>query len=118
MANYLRTALHEITDESDFDKVLSENEKVVVVCGRNGPMCLPVYGALETLQDKEKYKDISMNVMPFDYPISSKIKVLPEVRGFMGLPFTIYYRNKKVVKATSSIQEAGAIKGIFKEYLA
>jgi len=110
---YLRTDLHEITKPEEYEQALSENEKAVIVCGRNGPMCLPVYGALEILQNKEKYKDISMHVMPFDLPVSNVIRQLPEVRGFMGLPFTIYYRNGKVIKATSSIQDAKNIKAIF-----
>jgi thioredoxin 1 len=42
--------------------------------------------------------------MEFDNPESHVIRNLPEVRGFMGIPFTIYYKNGRVVKATSSIQ--------------
>ena len=37
---------------------------------------------------------------------------LPEVRGFMGIPFTIYYKNGVVVKATSSIQTKDQVKSI------
>lgn len=29
---------------------------------------------------------------------------MPLTRGFMGLPYTVYYRNGKMVKATTSIQ--------------
>jgi thioredoxin 1 len=43
----------------------------------------------------------------------------PEVRGFMGIPFTIYYRNGKVAKATSSIQTKDQVKVILnKEFSA
>jgi thioredoxin 1 len=41
---------------------------------------------------------------------------IPEVRGFMGIPFTIYYKNGKVVKATSSIQSKQQVTGILNEY--
>jgi thioredoxin 1 len=50
--------------------------------------------------------------MEFDNPESHIIKSLPEVRGFMGIPFTIYYKNGKVVKATSSIQTKDQVKSI------
>ncbi|MHA1819474.1 MAG: thioredoxin [Promethearchaeota archaeon] len=118
MAKILRTTLPEIGTPEQFEKALKEHEKLIVVCGRNGPMCLPVYGALEVMREKDKYKDIGMYVMPFDLPVANAIRRLPEVQGFMGLPFTIYYRNGKVVKATSSIQDAKQIKAIFAEVFA
>ena len=37
---------------------------------------------------------------------------LPECKGFMGIPFTIYYKNGRVVKATSSIQTKEQVTGI------
>jgi thioredoxin 1 len=57
--------------------------------------------------------------MEFDNPESHVIRDLPEVKGFMGIPFTIYYKNGKVVKATSSIQTKEQIAAILdKEYKA
>jgi thioredoxin 1 len=50
--------------------------------------------------------------MEFDNPESSVIRSIPEVRGFMGIPFTIYYKNGKVVKATSSIQTRDQVTAI------
>jgi thioredoxin 1 len=37
---------------------------------------------------------------------------LPECAGFMGLPFTVYYKNGEVVTATTSIQNEGQIRGV------
>jgi len=34
----------------------------------------------------------------------------------MGIPFTIYYKNGKVVKATSSIQTMQQVRAILDEY--
>lgn len=113
LANYLRTTLHEIHSKSEYEKIITDNNNVIIVCGRNGPMCLPVYGVLEALQGKDKYKNISMNVMPFDIQDADVIRRLPETQGFMGLPYTVYFKNGKVVKATSSIQDAPTIKAIF-----
>ena len=73
-------------------------------------MCIPVYGIAEELE--AEYQHVKFYDMEFDNPISDVIRILPEVRGFMGIPFTIYYKNGKVVKATSSIQTKEQVKSI------
>jgi thioredoxin 1 len=40
---------------------------------------------------------------------------LPECRSFMGLPFTVYFKNGRVAKATTSIQNEKQITNILKE---
>ena len=70
-------------------------------------MCIPVYGIAEELEDE--YKHVKFFDMEFDNPEAHIIRSLPEVRGFMGIPFTIYYKDGKVVKATSSIQSRDQI---------
>ena len=98
----LYTNLRHIETAADQAKVISENENVMVICGRMGPMCIPVYAIAEDIEND--YKHVKFCDMEFDNPESHIIRNLPEVRGFMGIPFTIYYKNGKVVKATSSIQ--------------
>ncbi len=98
----LYTNLKHLESAADHQKAISENENVMVICGRMGPMCIPVYGIAEELE--EEYRNVQFYDMEFDNPESQVIRTLPEVRGFMGIPFTIYYKNGKVVKATSSIQ--------------
>lgn len=98
----LYTNLKHIETAVDYAKIISENENVMVICGRMGPMCIPVYGIAEELEGE--YKHVEFYDLEFDNPESHVIRNLPEVRGFMGIPFTIYYKNGKVVKATSSIQ--------------
>lgn len=112
----LDTPLHHITSKAELEKMISTNEKVVVVCGRMGPMCVPVYGIMDLL--KEDYPDVKFNDFLFDHPEASVIRNLPEAKNFRGLPFTIYYRNGEVVKATSSIQEASDVKAILKDVFA
>jgi thioredoxin 1 len=106
----LYTNLKHIETAADHARIISENEKVMVVCGRMGPMCIPVYGIAEKLEDE--YKHVKFCDMEFDNPESHVIRNLPEVKGFMGIPFTIYYKNGKVVKATSSIQTREQVKAI------
>jgi len=106
----LYTNLKHIESADEHAKILSENENVMVICGRMGPMCIPVYGIAEEIEDE--YKNVKFCDMEFDNPESNVIRQLPEVRGFMGIPFTIYYKNGKVVKATSSIQTKAQVTAI------
>lgn len=113
----LYTNLKHLESAAELNKTISENENVMVICGRMGPMCIPVYGIAEELE--EEYKHVKFFDMEFDNPESNVIRSLPEVRGFMGIPFTIYYRDGKVVKATSSIQNRDQITSILnKEFSA
>jgi thioredoxin 1 len=106
----LYTNLKHIETAADHARIISENENVMVICGRMGPMCIPVYGIAEELE--EEYGHVKFYDMEFDNPHSHVIRNLPEVQGFMGIPFTIYYKNGKVVKATSSIQTMEQVKNI------
>ncbi len=113
----LYTNLKHLESADDHNKAISENENVMVICGRMGPMCIPVYGIAEELE--EVYQNVKFFDMEFDNPESYVIRNLPEVKGFMGIPFTIYYKNGKVVKATSSIQTKDQVKAILdKEFAA
>ena len=106
----LYTNLKHIESAADHAAIISENENVMVICGRMGPMCIPVYGIAEELE--KEYSHVKFYDMEFDNPEAHVIRNLPEVRGFMGIPFTIYYRNGKVVKATSSIQTRAQVTSI------
>jgi thioredoxin 1 len=106
----LNTNLKHLESAADYQQAISNNENVMVICGRMGPMCIPVYGIAEELEDS--YPQVKFYDMEFDNPDSRVIRSLPEVRGFMGIPFTIYYKNGKVVKATSSIQNLSQITAI------
>ena len=109
----LQTNLPHLMSKSDFTTTLQQHEKMVVVCGRMGPMCIPVYGIMESL--REKYPDVGFYDFEFDNPESSVIRSLPETRNFSGLPYTVYFRNGKVVKATSSIQTAKDVKAVLND---
>ena len=113
----LYTNLKHIESAAEHAKVINENENVMVICGRMGPMCIPVYGIAEELEDE--YAHVKFCDMEFDNPESHVIRKIPEVRGFMGIPFTIYYKNGEVVKATSGIQTKAQVTVILdKEFAA
>jgi thioredoxin 1 len=109
----LQTNLEHVLSKEQLQQIIDSNEKVAVCCGRMGPMCIPVYEVFDVF--REKYPDVKFMDMEFDIPDATIIKNLPECKTFRGLPFTVYYRNGKVVKATTSIQDAKQIKDIISE---
>ena len=109
----LQTSIHEIETATELEKIINENENVMVCCGRMGPMCVPVYDAMEELE--EERTDIKFYSMAFDTNEAAPIRTAPEARGFMGLPFTMYYKDGKVVEATSSIQSMQNITNVLEE---
>ena len=106
----LQTNLKHVESEAQYNEILQNNENVMICCGRMGPMCVPVYDAMEDLE--KEYPNVKFYDMEFDIPDAHVIRNLPECRGFMGLPFTVYYKNGKVVTATTSIQNYEQIKEI------
>ena len=106
----LYTNLKHIETAAEHQKLISENENVMICCGRMGPMCIPVYGIMEGIEGE--YKHVKFADMEFDSPESHVIRNVPEVRSFMGIPFTMYYKNGKLVKATSSIQSMAQVRNI------
>jgi len=110
----LQTRLKHIHSEAEFNQVIEENANVLVCCGRMGPMCLPVYAAMEILM--EQFQQVAFYDIPFDHPEAHVIRNLPQCRGFMGLPFTVYFKNGEVVQATTSIQSKDQVETILKKH--
>ena len=106
----LHTNLKHIEGGEHYHKVLAENENVMICCGRMGPMCIPVYQSMIELENS--YPDVVFLDFAFDHPEANVIRGLPECQGFMGLPFTVYYRNGRVVAATSGIQTKDQVRDI------
>ncbi|PKP05380.1 MAG: hypothetical protein CVU11_00305 [Bacteroidetes bacterium HGW-Bacteroidetes-6] len=109
----LDTNLTHVSDANEWQKIISENENVMICCGRMGPMCIPVYGVMEDLESE--YSHVKFADMLFDSPEAHVIRNAPEARGFMGLPFVMYYKNGKVVKAVSSIQSEEQVRAALDE---
>ena len=92
---------HLETDEA-LKEALAAHENVMISCGRMGPMCLPVYAAMEEL--RSRYPHVAFFDQDFDGPAAYFIRTLPECADFMGLPFTVYFKNGKVAATATSIQ--------------
>ena len=106
----LQTNLQHVESVEAYRDLIQEG-KSVIVCGRMGPMCIPVSGVMEALEPR--YPDIRFRDMEFDSPVAMQtIRALPEVRNFHGLPFTVYFRDGRVAAATSRIQTKQQVKEI------
>jgi thioredoxin 1 len=108
----LDTTLKHITTASDLKQLVASNKNVMVCCGRMGPMCLPVYDVMDEFEKSGDYSHVEFRDMLFDDPESAVIRQLPECANFRGLPFTVYWKDGKVVKATSSVQSRDQVQTI------
>lgn len=87
----LNTNLKHLETEQELKEALENNENVMVCCGRMGPMCVSVYSIMQNLE--RMYPHVVFRDQDFDTPVVGFIKSLPECASFMGLPFTVYFRN-------------------------
>ena len=106
----LHTDLKHLETDEETREALKNSENVVICCGRMGPMCTPVYAVLSQLESQ--YPHVRFYDQDFDIPAAGFIRRLPECASFMGLPFTVYFTNSKVVAATTSIQNGDQISKI------
>ena len=109
----LQTDLQHVNTEEEVKQLIAQNPYVMISCGRMGPMCIPVYEIMHQLESR--YPHVVFRDMDFDIPEAYFIQRLPECRSFMGLPFNVYYKDGKVVRATSSIQTEKQIARILDE---
>lgn len=106
----LNTNHKHLETEQEVKEVLESNENVMICCGRMGPMCVPVFGVMEELE--QIYPHVTFRDQDFDIPAADFIRNVPECASFMGLPFTVYFKKGKVVAATSSIQNKDQVMAI------
>jgi thioredoxin 1 len=106
----LNTNLKHLETEQEVKEAIENNKNVMVCCGRMGPMCIPVYDIMEDLEGG--YPHVLLCDQDFDIRAASFIRNLPECASFMGLPFTVYFKNGKVAAATTSIQNKDQVKKI------
>ena len=106
----LITNLKHLEKNSDIQEVLASNKNVMISCGRMGPMCIPVYYAMEQLESR--FTHVAFRDLEFDTTAADFIKNLPECLSFMGLPFNVYFKDGRVVAATTSIQSQEEIEKV------
>ena len=109
----LYTNLNHIESSAEFARIISENENVMIICGRMGPLCVPVYRITEELE--KEYKHVKFYDMEYDNPESYFFHALPEVKDLKEIPFTVYYKNGEAVNATAGIQSKMQITAILEK---
>lgn len=112
----LKTKLQHLKDRKDAEETITNSQKLIICAGRWGPMCIPVYRAMERLELEEKYNDIVFRVTEFDTDAAKPIREAEKCRGFMALPFTVYCSNNEIVHATSGIQSKEKIEKNIEQY--
>lgn len=113
----LYTNLNHIENAAEFARIISENENVMIICGRMGPLCIPVYQIAVELE--EEYRHVKIYDMEYDHPESYFFHALPEARDLTEIPLTVYYKNGVAVKATAGLQTKTQITAILnKEFTA
>lgn len=110
----LYTNLNHIETAEQHNKVIGENENVMIVCGRMGTLSIPVYRIVTEIEDD--YSHVKFFDMEYDNPESQIIRKLMEEQGLAGIPFIVYYRNGQLLKATSGIQSKEQVTTILNEY--
>ncbi len=98
----LYTNLKHIETAADCAQIISENENVMIVCGRMGQFSIPVYRIAEELEPV--FKQVKFFDMEYDNPESQIIKNLPGVTALSGFPITVYFKKGEVVAATVGTQ--------------
>jgi hypothetical protein len=109
----LYTNLEHIETAEEFSKIISRNEDVVVICGRMGPLCVPVYRVVEELD--QEFTQIKFYDMEYDNPEFYFFHALPEVQLLEEIPFTVLYRNGEAVKSVAGMQSKARLKEILNE---
>lgn len=112
----LYTNLNHIECAEEYARIINENENVMIICGRMGPLCIPVYRIAEELE--EKYSHVKIYDMEYDHPEFYFFHDLPEVQNFPEYPFTVYYKNGKIVKATAGLQTKTQLTAILEKEFA
>lgn len=110
----LPTNLDHVTSPSDYEQLLADNPNVMITCGRMGPMCVPVYEAMDKLRGT--YTHVAFRDMAFDSTLADVIRALPQTRHFRGLPFVVYYKDGQPVHATGGIQKKSEVQAILDQH--
>jgi len=109
----LYTNLKHIVTAKEFALSIGENENVMVICGRMGPFCIPIYRIAEDLEAEYSY--VKFYDVEFDDPNLYFIQAIPEVEELEKIPYILYFKNGKVVKATSGNQTKAQIRNILEK---
>lgn len=111
----LYTNLNHIERASDYQQVIAENGRVVIVCGRMGEFSIPVYRVLENLQ--EEYPEVKFFDMEYDNPESSIVCELFADESEAKVPFLLFYENGELIYRTWGTKTREDLVAILREII-
>jgi len=106
----LYTNLKHIESAAQYVDIINGGQNSMVIWGRMDPGSITVYRIAEELE--ADYPMVKFYDMEYDNPELNGIGNLPEFANLVGIPYTVYCKNGKVVKATSGIQTKDQIAAI------
>jgi len=106
----LYTNLKHIETAADYTKIISETESTVIICGRMGTSCVPVYKIAEELGDT--YKHIEFYDMEFDNPESNILRNVIEYYDLRNIPLVGYFKKGSLVEVSFGVQTKEQIAAI------
>jgi thioredoxin 1 len=109
----LYTNLNHIESAAEYAKIISSYNNVVVICGRMGNKCIPVYRIAEALEPQ--YKHVKFFDMEFDNPESNILRNVIEYYDLKNLPLVVYIKTGNLVEATFGKQTIEKITAILKK---
>ena len=110
----LYTNLHHIESAPQLEKVLRENDNVMIICGRMGSMSIPVYRIASSLEPE--YPEVKFFDMEYDNPESASICQLALEHGVHGIPVVVYFKNGVLAHITAGMQSGEEIRKQLENY--
>ncbi len=106
----LYTNLKHIESAAQHVDTITGHENIMVIWGRMEPKSIAVYRIAEELE--AEYPNVKFYDLEYDNPELNVVCNLPEFSDFAEIPYTVYYKNGKVVNTTSGIQTKAQLKDI------
>lgn len=98
----LYTNLKHIEKAADYERVINDNENVVIICGRMGTSCVSVYNIAEELENS--YRHVKFFDIEFDNPESAIIRNVVYDFDLKKVPLTGYFKTGNLVEVSFGTQ--------------
>jgi thioredoxin 1 len=106
----LYTNLKHIETSAQHADIINRRGNIMVIWGRMEPKSITVYRIAEELV--ADYPNVEFYDLEYDNPGLNVACNLHEFSDLAEIPYNVYYKNGKVIKATSGIQTKAEIKDI------
>ena len=109
----LYTDLKHIERNTDFERVLKENENVAIICGRMDYNSISAYRIASELI--EKYQNIGFFDLEWDNPEFEFLHRLTSTQLNTEIPYIILLNHGEIVKITTDVSDVNRVDNVIKE---